>query len=347
MRKVKMAGRYLIPFLLLIVFVQNLAAGDSTLKLLEQLSLNAKEISRMQKGEIVCKKLDTTDKREIAVLGVMLLDVPAEATAEAVRDIKKFKDGKEILGLGKFDRFDPEEMKGLTLEEEEAKALGDCRLQDCDSKLPGAWIEKLSREKDWKKRIQLWKVLLADYAKDYATRGGKAVLDYENTKHPVPAQKEFESVLENSSYIETMAPDFYQYLKEYPEKQPAGTENFVYWSREKFGFKPVVSLTHVSIFKWTHPDFSGYLITSRQIFADHYYNASLGLTILIDRPAQNGKSPGSYIVYINRSRIDMLGGFLSSLRRAITLPRVRNGLEAHMKVMRERIEDKPEKKAVK
>ena len=331
--------------LLLLAFVQVSEAEEAPLKLLKQLSLSPKEISRMLRGEIVAKKLETSDKRDIAVLGVMALNVPAIATVEAARDIKTFKEGKEILGLGKFVSFDPDELKALTLEDEEATELGNCRIHDCDSKLPGAWIEKLRNEKDKKKRIQLFRVLLADYAKDYSLRGNKAVLNYEGTKHPVPAQKEFESILEHSSYLKRLAPDFYQYLKEYPDKQPADTENFIYWSREKFGFKPVTNLTHVSIFKWTNSDLSGYMIASRQVFADHYSDASLGLTILIDRPPLDGKSPGSYLIYINRSRIDMLGGFLSSFRRALTLPRIRSGLQLHMKTMRTRVEDKARKQS--
>ncbi len=326
--------------LLLLIFVISCEAEEAPLKLLKQLSLGPKEISRMLRGEIVAKKLETSDKRDVAVLGVMMLDVPAIATVDAARDIKTFKQGKEILGLGKFVSFDASELKTLTLEDGEIQELGNCRVRDCDFKLPGAWIEKLRNEKNKQKRAQLFRVLVADYAKDYSLRGGKAVLNYEGTKHPVPAQKEFESILGQSTYLKDLAPDFYQYLKDYPEKPPADIENFIYWSREKFGFKPVTNLTHVSTFKWVRPDFSGYMIASRQIFADHYCDASLGLTILIDRSLSEGKSPGSYLIYINRSRIDVLGGFLSTFRRALTLPRIRSGLELHMKTMKERVEDK-------
>jgi hypothetical protein len=320
---------------LLLVFVHSSEGEEAPLKLLKQLSLTPKEISRMLKGDIIAKKLETRDKRDVAVLGAMLLDVPPVATVDAARDIKTFKQGKEILGVDKFVSYDPDELKALTLQDDEIMTLGNCRIHKCDYKLPGAWIEKLRNEKDKKQRIQLFRILLAEYAKDYSSRGSKAILNYEGTKHPVPVQKEFESILEYSSYLKRLAPDFYQYLKEYPDKEPAGTENFIYWSREKFGFKPVTNLTHVSMYQWSHSDFSGYMIASRQIFADHYYDASLGLTILIDR-----KPHGSYLIYINRSRIDMLGGFLSSFRRALTLPRVRSGLQLHMKTMKARIEDK-------
>ena len=321
-----------------LIFVQSSQGEEAPLKLLKQLSLTPKEISRMLKGEIVAKKLETGDKRDVAVLGAMLLNVPPVATVDAARDIKTFKQGKEILGIDKFVKFEPDELKALTLQEDEVVKLGNCRIHSCDFKLPGAWIEKLRNEKDKKQRIQLFRVLLAEYARDYSSRGSKAILNYDGTKRSVPVQKEFESILEQSSYLKKLAPDFYQYLKEYPDKEPAGTENFIYWSREKFGFKPVTNLTHVSIYQWSNPDFSGYIIASRQIFADHYYDASLGVTVLIDRKPQ-----GSYLIYVNRSRIDILRGFLSSFKRALTLPRVRSGLQFHMKTMKARIEGKTPK----
>ena len=138
----------------------------------------------------------------------MILTVPPEATVDAAKDIKAFKEGKEILGLEKFEQFDVSEMKGLTLSDEELQALADCRVKHCDSKMPAGWIEKLSRENDSSKRLQLLRILLTDYASDYSVRGNKAILDYENTKHTVFAQKEFESLLDQSPYIKALAPDF-------------------------------------------------------------------------------------------------------------------------------------------
>jgi hypothetical protein len=42
------------------------------------------------------------------------------------------------------------------------------------------------------------------------------------------------------------------------------------------------------------------VIASKQIWASHYYDGSLGITVLVDA------NPGTYLVYLNRSRIDLL-----------------------------------------
>jgi len=92
----------------------------------------------------------------------------------------------------------------------------------------------------------------------------------------------------------------------------------------------VASVTHVSIY--VQPGRT--VIASKQIYASHYFDASLGLTAALDDSAS---APGSsmYLVYINRSRIDLLSGFLGGLRRAILRGRLREGMRKNLvKVVR-------------
>ena len=73
----------------------------------------------------------------------------------------------------------------------------------------------------------------------------------------------------------------------------------VYWSRELYGFglKPLINVTHTTVHK-ANPSVT--VIAAKQIWASHYYDGSLGFTVLVDA------SPGTYLVYLNRSRIDLL-----------------------------------------
>ena len=87
------------------------------------------------------------------------------------------------------------------------------------------------------------------------------------------------------------------------------------------------------------PDPAEIVIASKQLYANHYFNGSLGLTFLFDHPLPNGKM-GCYLIYVNRSRIDALDGFLSSLRRAIAIPRVRKALDSNLKALRTHMEEK-------
>jgi hypothetical protein len=51
----------------------------------------------------------------------------------------------------------------------------------------------------------------------------------------------------------------------------------------------------------------------KQICANHYFEASLGLTVVV--PATQGPDPSFYLLYFNRSRSDALNGGFSGLAR--------------------------------
>ena len=111
-----------------------------------------------------------------------------------------------------------------------------------------------------------------------------------------------------------------------------GAESFVYWSKEKFGLKAVVSLTHVTIFRRSKSEF---LIASKQIYASHYFDASLGLTHLADKGDGGGEA---YLVYLNRSRADGLQGGFSKVKRTLLAGEVRDGLARNLRQTKQRLD---------
>jgi hypothetical protein len=53
----------------------------------------------------------------------------------------------------------------------------------------------------------------------------------------------------------------------------------------------------------------------------HYFDASLGLTLLV--PDLTAPSGATYVVYLNRSRIDLFDGLLGGVARRIVARRAR------------------------
>ena len=80
-----------------------------------------------------------------------------------------------------------------------------------------------------------------------------------------------------------------------------------YWSRERYGFglKSILNLYHVTIGR---PSRHVCVIASKQIRSSHYYDGSLGLMVLFDAEPPAGDQQSSYLVYVNRSRVDLLRG---------------------------------------
>ena len=97
--------------------------------------------------------------------------------------------------------------------------------------------------------------------------------------------------------------------------------DFVYWSRELVRGRPVVSMTHVATAAAIDDSPVAYAIGSKQIYAMHYYDASLGLTLLVPDPTS--PSPATYVVYLNRSRIDLFDGLFGGVARKIVAGKAR------------------------
>jgi hypothetical protein len=137
--------------------------------------------------------------------------------------------------------------------------------------------------------------------------------------------REFRGVLDARPGLGEFVPEFREYLAQYPSQPLPGVGEFFYWSTESFGLKPVASITHVYVY--VQPGRAA--IASKQIYASHYFDASLGLTAALDDPG-DASNPGMYLVYMNRSRIDLLSGFFGGLRRVILRGRLRDGMRKNL-----------------
>jgi hypothetical protein len=131
---------------------------------------------------------------------------------------------------------------------------------------------------------------------------------YNDKPEEVDVLATFRSLLEASPYIKAAFPELFARLSQYRGiEEGADRDEMIYWSREHYGFglKALINVTHTMRYKASP---SATVLAARQIWATHYYDGSLdydgslGFTVLADA------SPGTYLVYLNRSRIDLLRG---------------------------------------
>ena len=132
---------------------------------------------------------------------------------------------------------------------------------------------------------------------------------------------EFASLIDADSLMTNYAPRLRRHLLEYPTSSADKMTDFVYWSRELVRSRPVISITHVATAAAVDDSPIAFAIGSKQIYAMHYYDASLGLTLLV--PDRTSTSPATYVVYLNRSRIDLFDGLFGGVARLIVAGRAR------------------------
>lgn len=308
------------------------------------------DLAALDRGKIVTKLPTTSDKREVAVLGVVRLNVSKELFLEKFMDIESFKKSELVSQIRKFNS-PPRlgDLDELTLESEHVIALENCKTGNCKVKIPAQWIESF-RKINWSlpdheaRATALTRQLLLDYVRGYLNDGNAALVEYNDRLQPHRLEDEVRSLIDQSPHLFDTTPEFCKYLSEFPRIELPGAENLIYWSKERVGgdFKPVLGLTHVTIYKPKTESPFHIIIASKQIYANHYFDGSLALTWIVDAEPVAGKR-GIYLIYFNRSRMDALGGGLSWLKRYLARGRIREGLEKNMQLTKEKLEAPPDR----
>jgi hypothetical protein len=300
----------------------------------------------VDQGNIVARMIDTTNRLDVAVIGVARLRADTACFLTQFRDIERFKKSPDVLRIGKFAKpVEPGEpdLKGFALEPEDVSDLENCHIGDCKVKVLPQTLGRLIQDVKWSTpdhatRVQeIWRDDLAEYVDKYVSEGNSALIRYHDKEEPVSLDGAFLQLLDARPAVAEISPALYNYLASYPAEagsgNPPGIDEFFYWSVERFGLKPVASITHVVID--SHPGQA--VIASQQIYASHYFDASLGLTVALDTP-KDDPHPGMYLVYLNRSRIDLFSGPFGGLRRYFAGGRVTDGLKKNMANVVQRIE---------
>jgi hypothetical protein len=290
---------------------------------------SADQINGLDRGEPLARVLDT-DKREIAVVGAIRVKAPRERLIERYRDVSSLRNSTVVLEVGTFSKPPrAEDLRGLNFEDYDLETIRDCRPGACGVRLPAESMTRFNRDvdwtaPDWKQRAgSLWRQILAQYATEYLQTG--ALAEYRNKETPLSVAQEFDVLIGESQYFTGIAPEFFASVQGFPRARLPGAEDILYWSKDNMGARPVTSITHLMLYA-PQPDASPVrrpaLIATKQIFATHYFDAALGLTIAFDDGAS-----GFYMLSVNRARTRSLTSLVRGFVRSMVQRRSREAME--------------------
>jgi len=302
--------------------------------------LSNDEWKTVQSGQVLAKVLETSYKREVAVAGVARAQVSTACFLDQFRDIENFKKSPAVRQIGKFTApVSCGDLSGLTLDPQDVDALRQCKIGSCAMKIPTAVIQQLARPPQVPEQsfVTRANVVLRDellnYIQSYLSLGDQELIAYHDKNKPVLLCEQFHSMLTGWSSLHELAPEFCDVLTRGPQQPLPFLEEFLYWSKESFGLKPVISVTQVTIFRLPGQTW----IASKQIYASHYFDASLAITLLADDPSDpSGNS--IYLAYVNRSRIDLLGGAFAGFVRHMVRGRLEDGMRKNLQQTITRLE---------
>jgi hypothetical protein len=168
--------------------------------------------------------------------------------------------------------------------------------------------------------------------------GGLAALAPYADGHGEPSRAAaFASIVADSQFLRNVPA--LAALLDRPHASGPGVASFTYWSVEQLGAKAVASATQTIITTATNSDGPVVLAAGKQIYASHYSSGSLNVIALVRRPVS---SPTPfYLVVVNRSSIDAVGGIFGGITRRVIESRMKRDAPALIATFRQRIEAAP------
>src|SRR5207248_675906 len=170
--------------------------------------------------------------------------------------------GSLVPQIGRFSAQPRlEDLRELTLDAGDIAEITRCRPEHCGLKLSAPEIERLHRVLESAGEgmrapvDEEFRRIVLERARAYLRGGDDATAS------------QFATLVQHSPYLEQRMPRLVAYLTDYPHAHLAGAESFLYWSKEVYAWKPMITLTHVTILRG-HADEGApeVLVASRDIY---------------------------------------------------------------------------------
>lgn len=307
-----------------------------------QAGLTVDDWSALERGGVVVRLLPAADKREVRVYGLTRVQGTPDVVVKAFQESIVQQKNESLLSKGKFSNPPTlGDVETLSLEHSDIEDLKTCVVGKCELKISAAMIGRFQREVNWDsldyetQANGLYREMLMDYVRDYQTRGDAALIEYYDQRRAVLVRDEQQTLIDRMLYVHDFAPEFGNYLKRFPSLELPNVESHISWTRVKFGFKPVIIVTHVVTYQPPHS--LQVLTVSKQLYANHYLDSSLAMTAAISTPTSTGDD--SYLLYTNYSRSDSLTGSLSRIRRGLVESESVDNLNALLRQARANVAD--------
>ncbi len=300
------------------------SATDFQRILHDKAALEAADFAALEQGQTVVKLVPITDKREVAVSGLVSLSTSPDQFLRSYLDGLTRQNNQTILEAGRFGSAPAvADLQQLTVEPSDIEDLKQCVVGDCEIKLSANMIERFRREVDWQspdyqiKAAELLKQMLVEYVGDYLKRGSAALIEYNDKRDGIRLADEDQALI--------TAPGYLTDLLRNSQSAMHLVQEAIVWSKIKFGLKPVLVINHIKVYRDAREFGPQVLVASKQIYANHYFNSSLALTGFV---TVAGATPAAYLVYENRSRTDGLQGAFSKFKRRVIENKAVDGLRS-------------------
>jgi hypothetical protein len=314
-----------------------LAAADPFLLLAPVITISNADRRDLERGLTVARTLKG-GPGQVGVFAMSKIDVPAETLIVHARAIEDLKRSSFVTAIRRFSNPPRiEDFDELVLSPRDRQMAAECAIGVCSFKFTATEIRMLQdaiaaggANRDMAIDAAFRRVVLAR-ATAYLAAGLPGLPEVVNRSTPVCLESVFAAILAATPM--SNLPCATEWLREVP-RTAGPVESFLYWSHETYSSgKPVVVVTHMGLFAPSRPGDPA-IVVAKQVFASRYMTGGLAITAIVT----DATTRASYLMYLNRTSVDLLTGLFGSLKRSILESRLKGELPDIIEKLRSRLE---------
>jgi hypothetical protein len=313
----------------------------------ESAKLNTGQIAALHGGKAVAVVLDSAKPDEIFVLGAVQIDATPESYLRLANDFDALRKLPGYLAIQRF-RSPPrlDDLRGFTISDDDFKELKKCKTGDCEVQLPAEAMQQFQQSIDWKaadaasQATALAQQMALQALLAYQQGGNAALGVYRDKEHPARVAETFQALLSRLESLPVYLPELNQVLRDYPAADVANARSDFYWERVDFGLKPTLRMVHQVTYHRDSPAGTTYALARKQLYASHYFQSALDLTVCLMDPARL-EERGFYLITVKASQQAGLRGPKGSVLRKIAVSKTRASLERALTAIKQRLEAEP------
>jgi len=305
-----------------------------------QIGFDDAQLNAVAAGTAVTKVLETPERREVAIAGVVHLRASTRFFLRMFRDIENF-DTAALASRKASDPMQLSDFSTMHIPEEELKSLSKCSIGDCNMKLGRETVGRVASEVDWDapgaadEAERILREQAFHFASAYLEDGNVALGGYDDKKTTGVIEGDFGTLFDNAPYVLAYAPELHRYLHDYPTASLPGSTDFLYWAQYDYG-KPVTRVNHVTIYPTEEGDNGSALVAVKHLWYTHYFTTGLDLHALVRD--EKSEEDAFYLVTLVRMRTDGVGGMFGGLVKNSASKAVIKNVQLYLASMKTAIE---------
>jgi hypothetical protein len=307
----------------------------------EYVGLTDDQISEIRNGKPVAKIVESPTPDDVFVFGAVYVKAAPESYLKLASNVDALRKLPNYLAIRKFSE-PPQlaDLEGFTLEPDDIKQLKNCHPGQCEVQLPSEAMDAFQHSINWSapdvtaQVNALAQKMALESLSRYRQGGNAALGTYRDKNHPAAVADAFQTLISRSKGLPVYLPELNRYLLEYPNANSEKIQSQFYWEKVNFGLKPTLRLLQAVVYRGTDPKDPAYAVAVKQLYASHYFETALDLTVCV----KDKERLGMYLITMKGSQQAGLTGMKGGIVRKVAVGKTRSSLEKALGTIQQQLE---------